>query len=400
MREKPIGSHFFLKSGKPVYMSSAPFPISDRSVLVVSYRYPPYWNTGTVRISKMVKYLKRMGWAVTLITPRRLFQGGLPLVEEDEYRPNRLIKTLFPLTDIYEASIRLFKWVIRKMKFWRRASTDAQKPSVLIRENPYRIRWFQRLESFFFPIDLQILWLPCAFVYGFFCCLFRPHIKYLLVSGPPFSQLLIGSWLKLFFRRLKFVADFRDHWSDDPCNFYPTPFHKFAIHWAERYVYKTANALVFVSEFNLQRCLEKGPWAGKSTLIYNGFDQEDFSHQTFSFASKVMTLNHFGNLSNGRDIQGFVGSLSELLRDGRIPRGKIQCRFYGSVDDIILSQIESFNLGDVVQFYPSLPYKIALKGMQESFALLLILEESHFTRAYPTKFFEYLYAKRPIFFLW
>src|SRR5262249_45706911 len=62
-------------------------------------------------------------------------------------------------------------------------------------------------------------------------------------------------------------------------------------------------------------------------------------------------------------------------------------------------QIHAHGISDVVRQEPPMPYKDALAAMSRSFALLLSIDRDPYTSCYPSKYFEYLYVRRPIFVL-
>jgi len=374
---------------------------NSKSMLIISYYYPPFWSTGTIRVAKMAKYLSRLGWSVTIITPRRLYMDPPDQTAEDYDRYATVKRIPLALPDVYVAFLR---WAAR----WSAAIKPTKKSSPSRPLKPFRKHTFEvvyrpglrkRLERLLFPIDFYVLWLPWACVYSTVYLWRHPEIRNVWITSPPFSQLLAGVWLKLLFRRLHFVADFQDHWIEDMNHRYPTPLHRRFETWAERLILRKADRLVFISEIHMRRCLEKGPWKEKASVIYNGFDSEDFSPPADPPIFSQLTLDYYGHIGEGRNIGVLIDTIAALVKEGEINRHQFVCRIYGILPRYFLDLIASHSLQDVIQQKAPLPYKEALAAMYHSFALLLSIDQDPYTSCYPSKYFEYLNVRRPIFVL-
>jgi len=220
-------------------------------------------------------------------------------------------------------------------------------------------------------------------------------------SGPPASHLLAW-YVKWKHPNIRWVADYRDLWTQNP-NFpglFPFTYLEKVL---ERRILSRADAVVTVSE-GLAHVL-RVHCGGKVHIIENGFDEEEMeSIPARISASPVYSLVYTGTIYVSRqdpiplftalkglasrgEMQGSPGVLVRFLVTNR--QGK----------EYLQGLVESFALGDVVQVDPAVSHREAIGIQKGADALLLLEKESTAPNEQGVltgKVFEYLAARKPI----
>ncbi|MBF0154552.1 MAG: glycosyltransferase [Magnetococcales bacterium] len=138
------------------------------------------------------------------------------------------------------------------------------------------------------------------------------------------------------------------------------------------------------------------------SLLYNGYDEEDFENLPTASPRaprSPLVLLHSGQLYpglNDRDPCTFIEVLHRLHVRGVIGPASLEVIFRatgegGYVQDLI----RRYEVSSFVRVEPPLPYRQALQEMMQVDALLL-LQGSHFGHLIPAKLFEYLRVGKPL----
>jgi hypothetical protein len=220
-------------------------------------------------------------------------------------------------------------------------------------------------------------------------------------SGPPASHLL--AWLvKRRHPEIRWVADFRDLWTQNP-NFpgiFPFTLLENAL---ENRILSSADAVVTVSE-GLARVF-RDRCGGKVHVIENGFDDEELeSIPPLASTSPEFTLVYTGTLYVPRqDPRPLFAAWKDL--QGRAGVGGspgILVRFFVTNRpgrEYLQGLVESLGLGDLVRVDRDIPYRDAIAIQKGADALLLLEREPAAPNEQGVltgKVFEYLAARKPI----
>ena len=354
-----------------------------KSVLIISYYWPPSGGGGVQRWLKMSKYLPEYGWKPIIFTPsngespvedKSLLQQVHPIVET--------IKT--PIWEPYnfykrftgkKSSDKVYSGFINDKK-----ESFTQKLSVFIRGN------------FFIP-DARKFWI-------------KPSIKFLIKhlksnpvdciisTGPPHSTHLIANGVT---RKLQipWIADFRDPWTN--IDFYDqlrlTTRADKKHRSLEKTVLKNATEIVTVSKH----------WANdfkhiagrELSIIRNGFDHADFE-ETVDTLDNHFSICHIGSMNKDRNPESLWSALKTLVTDNSFS-SKLSIKLIGQVDHSIFQSIENHGLTKFLNHIPFLNHKEALTELQKSQVLLLPINDTpNSLGVVPGKIYEYLGARRPI----
>ncbi|MCB0487405.1 MAG: glycosyltransferase family 4 protein, partial [Cyclobacteriaceae bacterium] len=208
---------------------------------------------------------------------------------------------------------------------------------------------------------------------------------------------LIGLRLKRKFPNIKWIADFRDPWSEwdllDTLSL--SGWAKSRHQKLENEVLTTADRVITIAPYHVARFEELGN--RKVELITNGFDEEDFL-QTQSVTNTKFTIRHIGVVDELRDPKPFIEALKISMEQNPDMGKNVSVEFIGNVNSRFQKLIaDDRGLSQIVTFTPNIPHSELLAVYSQTDLMLLVL--AHTTIApgnLPGKFFEYLASGKPI----
>ncbi len=384
----------------------------DRKLLIITYHYPPDSSVGSLRPAKVAKYLAAQGWTPFVLSvderhcqatdSRRLEDvAGIPVIR------TKCWPTVLQLAlRARDALQRL--WGTR-LRSGRRDETRASggHPATL-RPRASRPRLLDAVRRgadsiFEFP-DKQIGWLIPA-VWAAYRLLRRERIGLVLTSSPPRSTALVGLVLS-YLRPITLVTDFRDPW-----------FHGLVQNGdgrtalsdrlgpvLERRILARSAKVITTTEHHrsLLALVHQSTREDALYVMPNGFDADDFGlpdgRNDIGQRSSTFTVSYLGTFYHGRDPSNFLQAVSELLRDGELPRDGVQINFIGEVRHVEQRPLEEIirehGLTGQVRVLDSVSHAEALRWMRRSDVLLLYATNQYCS--VPAKTFEYLGARRPM----
>lgn len=350
-------------------------------VLIITYYWPPSGGAGVQRWVKFAKYLPENGWEPVILTVDPDF-AAYPVMDSS------LLSEVPPSLTVYKTPARDYFSVYKKDRSKIPSAGFAVNP-----DNTLKGKIFRFIRGNFFIPDPRRGWNDYAFSKA--AELIRSlDISHIITTSPPHSTQLIGLRLKKEFPGVRWIADLRDPWTDIYYykQFYPTAISKSVDSGYERSVLKNSDAIItvgpslknlFASKVNAARA--------KTHIITNGYDPDDFI-DAVELPAKL-TITYAGTLSDIYPIGGFMDALDVLIKR----QEEFTLRFVGSVSKkqkaLILSKADAKN----VQFITYTDHNTAVKYMQGSSALLLIIPEHESSRTILTgKLFEYIASSRPV----
>lgn len=355
----------------------------EKRVLIVSYYWPPAGGPGVQRWLKFVKYLPEMEWTPTLFIPENpsypLLDGDL---EKEVPKDLNIIRTKIwePYQWAEKLSGRNKKFKIGQFDIGEDQNWKS-KLSMWIRGN------------FFIP-DARIFWVKPSVGY-LKKYLKRNKISVLVTTGPPHSLHLIGLKLKKEFPDMKWVADFRDPWTE--ISYYQhlklTSWANRKHHSLEQQVFETADIILATSFTDTENFRKKG---ANAICITNGFDEENWNNEPQK-KTKKFTLSYIGILEQLRNPQNLWKSLEQLVKEHFDFSSDLELKFVGRVDDKILEKIKASTLEKSLNNLGYLSHDKALQEMKYSNVLWISNFDKETSRGIiPGKLFEYLATGKPI----
>lgn len=360
-----------------------------KHLLVIAYYFPPLGGAGVQRVVKFVKYLYEFGWIAHVVTVGK--SSLYPLQDETflkELPPGVTIDYVDDPYDVIARKIAKFSPIQKLVDKIRKKKVNL---AAAIRYRLLSSPWFA------IPDDAHS-WINPAFQVA--CDLIKRYeIKVIFSTSAPFSTHLLGYKIKKAFN-VSWVADFRDEWTQNNYNAYPTRFHKRANQRWESRVLKEADLVIGISE-PLTEILYKtlNENQGKFITITNGYDPEDFVQsdevQPTLVAGKQekFVFSYAGAFYGLRTPKYFLMAIEQMLLEGEIEDKDIQIKFWGEVKKLDLS---SPRINALIDCKGYLTHRESIAEICRTDALLLLMPTAGGNRVYPGKLFEYLASNRPI----
>lgn len=328
-----------------------------------------------------------MGWEPIVFTPENpSFTIQDPSFVKDIPESVEVIK--FPIWEPYDLFFKLSKWISKK--------SVQQSDFITVGKKSF----FQKVSLFirgnFFIPDARVFWVKpaVAFLNDF---IKSNQIDRIITTGPPHSIHLIGLKLKEKNSSLKWIADFRDPWSEwdllDTLSLthYSRNQHKNL----ERKVLTIADRVITIAPFHVKRF--EALSGRKVDLITNGFDEDDF-RDIVHLKTEKFTIRHIGVVDELRDPKPVMEAIKSLCVDNELFRENMLIEFIGNVN----STFKNYVLGDsmlntVTRFVDQVPHAQLLRLYGATDLQLLVLAHTSIAPGnLPGKFFEYLASGNPI----
>lgn len=378
--------------------------MEKKKILIITYYWPPAGGPGVQRWLKFAKYLPDFGWNPIIYTPEN---PSYPLLDEslikDVPQDLEIIKT--PIWEPYQLAEKLNKsnkkfkagqFDVGKNQSWK------SKLSIWVRGN------------FFIP-DARIFWV-------------KPSVKFLehylkqnkidvvVTSGPPHSLHLIGLQLKKKLPTLKWIADFRDPWTE--ISYYRhlrlTKSSDKKHRQLESEVFKNADITLATSYTDAENFRKNG---ANAICITNGFDEDvslnltdektsgqnnsEIKNNIQSLESSNpnthFILSYIGVLEQLRNPENLWKTLNDLVQTNSDFARYFMLKFAGRVDDKILESLKNSSLKNYILDLGYLSHDKAIVEMQSSDMLLITNFPNESSKGIiPGKIFEYLATGKQI----
>lgn len=362
--------------------------MEQKKILIITYYWPPAGGPGVQRWLKFAKYLPDFGWKPIIYTPEN---PSYPLLDEtlmkDVPENIEMVRTKiwepYQLAEKLNKSNKKFKagqFDVGKNQSWK------SKLSIWVRGN------------FFIP-DARVFWVKpsVTFLEKY---LKENKIDTIVTSGPPHSLHLIGLGLKNKMPDLKWVADFRDPWTE--ISYYKhlklTKSSDKKHRQLESAVFKNADITLATSYTDAENFRKAG---ANAFCITNGFDESDSSKKAGenknSQIEKAFTLSYIGVLEQLRNPENLWKALDELVKENAEFAADFKLKFVGRIDDKILHSIENSSLKNHILNLGYLAHGKAVEEMQNSDMLLITNFPNEASKGIiPGKIFEYLASGKQI----
>lgn len=361
---------------------------ATRAVLFVSYYFPPAGGSGVQRVLKFVKFLPSFGWRPIVLTARDADYPTLdPTLLDEVPSEARVVRSrIFEPYAVYRRLTGKSNVSHLDVAILTRGE-QGQRPAERLAE------WVRR--TFFIP-DARIGWLPFAVATGLPLARSR-EVRVIVSSAPPYTCHLIGYWLHRLTGK-PWVADFRDSWVD----WVSAPKRRGLARRVdlalEGLVLRKASRVVTVSHGVREDLLGRHPECRDSrwSLIYNGYDADDFVGIQPTPRDERMTFLYSGSLYGPRHPGTLLRGLEELRRSAPELVRQLRFRFVGRIAEPIGEEIER-TLGDSAQILDYLPHRQAVAELLAADVAVLIIDDMPASKGVLTgKLFEYIGARKPI----
>jgi glycosyltransferase involved in cell wall biosynthesis len=390
-----------------------------RTVLVLTYRWPPQGGVSVQRVTKFVKYLARQGWRPVVHTVTNPYA---PVQDQGLARdvPADVPVYRTPTVEWEAIESSLAGWIKRLRGGGGDGARDggdeplhrAETATVGRTEREARSKRHGQLGavgnfvwSKLLVPDPQIVWAGAAYVRSLqIARRERPNV--LFSTSPPNSVNVLAAALA---RKLgvPWIADLRDPWTEGirRKQWYPGNDARQAREerW-EKEIFTRASAVVVTTAATRDDFLRKYRWCPpeKVSVITNGFDPEDFAHVSREPRFLEPGLLHVtvtGTVETLFDLMPFLTAVRDLTRASADARRLLRINFVGAKRQPLYDEfVAREGLGDVVRFFPFKPHAESVQYVADSTVLMLcqVPREDSGAIKIQGKMCEYLYTRKPI----
>lgn len=355
----------------------------NNKVLIVTYYWPPAGGPGVQRWLKFANYLPEFGIEPIIYTPEN---PSYPLIDKTlsaEVSPNlKVIKT--KIWEPYQIAEKLNP----KTKDYKAGNFEkSDKQSFFT-----RLSVFVR-GNYFIP-DARKFWVKPSvkFLKNY---LLENQIETIITTGPPHSMHLIGLKLKKKNPNLKWIADFRDPWTQ-------ISYHKelklteksSKKHLElEKLVLKSADCVIATSFSDGENFRNSG--AKRVEVITNGFEESDF--RIGKFISNKFKITYSGGLEFARNPLVVWEALKELIQENQEFKSDFELEFYGNLSQDVENSILENGLENHLIKKGYVSHKDAIQGIKNADLLLITnFPDEKSKGIIPGKLFEYMATGNPI----
>lgn len=340
--------------------------VSINKVLFVAYHYPPIAiSSGYQRTLGFSKYLKDSGWSTSVLTVKN------SAYEKWEEKNNKLIPNH-----------------VNVIKAW---ALDTRKQLSI------KGRYF----NFTSLPDRWQSWIIGGVYRGLLNIkMTKPDV---IISTYPIATAHVIGYLLHRITKTPWVADFRDPMAQEDYPKDPRVYKSFL--WIEKKIFKHAAKIIFVTRSALEYYKNRYPTADTTRLavIPNGFDEEVFYKVEKDLeTSSKQNSNRLKFIHSGiiypseRDPSALLKAIAQLKENCTISEENfiLSLRATGH-DRFIKEMIDKFDIAELVELLPPLPYEQAIKEFMVS-DILLLLQADNCDAQIPVKAYEYLRCNKPI----
>ena len=357
------------------------------NILLVTYVFPPASGVGVLRAASLARYLPGEGIRLDVLTARNASSVGSDptFLKEipNEVRIHRTVTLDLPF---------VIKKGIKRLIIGRKQPASLPAGSVVTGKPSFLKR---ALQDILLP-DPQVTWLP-VLTHAARKIVGERAIDLVLITAPPFSNILLVENLRKKFPFLPIVIDFRDEWLStaiDLVAFSSSERARSFARNAEAIAVKNSTAVVAVTEAARREIRARYPQEPdhKFQLIPNGFDATRLQRSVSSAEPRPdgkIVVTHIGTVYPSTEPTTLVRALQSLPPE---VRSKFTLRFIGHIEEPRF-RAALLELGDMVQLNGFLPQREALAAMSESDYVLLV---HHGRLNVAAKFYDYIGGGKPI----
>lgn len=367
-----------------------------KKILIITYYWPPAGGSGVQRWLKFVKYLTRKNYYCIVYTPEN---PEFPVID------NSILKDIPPKnfevikTKIFEP-YSLYKFFTGKSKKEKITVSFLSENKI---KSSFKEKISQWIRGNLFIPDAKMCWIKPSINY-LSDYIQKNKIDVIISTGPPHSMHLIALGLKNKFTNIRWIADFRDPWSniDFLNDLHLTKWAQQKHQQLEKKVVQSADAVISVSPTLTYELSQLSPeLKTKFFTITNGFDEEDYyelnnlQHPSTPKDNSIV-ITYAGLIPSNRNPEVLWKAIQQLSNENLLPQN-FTVHLIGKVDISVWENIQKYNVERYIKKTEYLPHSEVLKLETQADALLLIINNAPNSKGILTgKLFEYLALQKPI----
>jgi len=364
-----------------------------KHLLVLAYEFPPTAGPGVQRITALTKYLRRLGWRVSVVCAEPT--DNAPIDESMLADTDGVRVIALPGRHVASAIARLLAPLKRDRSTPATpaaAGSAAGSSPAASPASPGRRPLSGRISRWIAVPDDAIFWRRAA-VRAARSLHAEDPVDVILASGPPYSAMLAGRDVALA-ESVPLVLDLRDPWRDNAALHWPTRWHRRRSERLEARAMAAASALLAVSEPIAEEARSLG--AARVSVLPNGFDPERVPAWA-PHADALLTLAFMGRFSRAlTDPEPLFAGLA-LAAERSETAAQIRVVVAGPEYPWVAEMIARYGLADRVSVRGYLPNAEALALVASADVGVIVLADVPGTKAiYSSKLFDYLGIGIPV----
>jgi len=342
-----------------------------KKVLIIGHAFPPAAGSGIRRIAAITKYLPLYGWEPIVLTTGECFYPKIDKTSYQEIPKNIKVIRTNAFAPVYHEADRKNLLKTTPSRILRGILNKIYVPDIYLGRFPFAIKEGLKLIK-------------------------KEDIDIMFSSAPPFSEHLIGYFLKKITKR-PWVADFRDPWTQNLESFAKKNIFKRKIEEEmEKRVLFDSNKIIVISPLMKKDFSSKYPLLSpnKFEVITNGFDSQQLLASDTSLKQKFIIV-YTGSFTRAREniLNNFLKALKLVIKQKPKIKQNMEINFIGSFPIKSKLLLQDLKLGSIVKIIGQVSHRKSLEAQLNSNLLLSMTPRREVTG----KIFEYIKAGRPIF---
>jgi len=246
------------------------------------------------------------------------------------------------------------------------------------------------IEKIFLRLDSTWSWFLTASVAATISALRdRPAVIY--STGGPVSAHM-AAMIASYITRVPYIAELQDPLVHEYSA--PGSFERGFMAWVERMVFKTASAVVFLTEEGAAKANKRNK-SEKARAIYAGTEKKENKEKYKK--GEACTLAHFGSLGGSRNLKATLSALALLFKEDPGAAKRLRLELFGNISREDKRNIKESGMDGSVISHGKVSRSTAAKRMHTADVLLMIQNTDDVSfETIPSKTYEYMHTGRPI----
>ena len=350
----------------------------SKKIMIISELFFPKNSVGSVRPTKLAKYLNLNGYDVTVFTSNECLSGKSEASNS-------------PYMVIYAEVVKTHN---EKLVYVQQTENNA------IKENPKNSLFYAFLQSLKRTKRQYLAYRQGRNFYRTFCNyvddgrLKLEDFDFVFSTFGPIGSLLAGMEAKKRKPSVVWINDFRDPMVS---KIMPKLFDPYYMYLQKKSM-AVADHVVTVSEGYRSRMLTKES-ANKFEVIPNGFDSDDLPEANPNTTiNSLFDMTYVGALYEGkRDLSPLFKALKQLSDEEILPKEKMIFNYAGKDIKYLTAQAKQYGMEGIVKGHGFLSRVDCLNLQHNSrFLVLSTWNEKGEEGVFPGKFIEYMLMNKPI----
>jgi len=339
-----------------------------KTVLIISYSFPPMGLSGVVRTSKMAKALAKNGWNVVVLsaTPKVYLTYDETLLQE-----------------LIDAGVHIY-------------STPSKTPPKQDSSSP---GWFERtimrpmLGQVYFP-DSAIRWKRMA-IAAADGIMNEYDVSVILSVSPPLSNFVITDTIAER-HQIPFILDYQDGWTKGITIDQPQKQRSSAHMKLEHHLLNRAARIFVPSRIAKEQMIKDYRFLEHEDvmIIPAGFDRDDLSGINLSsHTTSKLVIMHTGKADLTCHLPAFLQGFAEVIKTSPELQRDIIISLPGIVDGALTTLIEKLGIRDSVHQPGYIAHRALFEAMSKAD---ILFADTGSMYQIPRKIYEYIAMQKPI----